>query len=119
MTQPIIYTKAPTNPCCSALNNFYSDKNASLTGPWAFAKTNTVYESPIKKHDLHVQNYFKDGTVGAGHQNNYLSCPSYNYKGNVMQPMPRGNGIKDACYNPPPQIQWYKYGMSLWTKRSK
>jgi hypothetical protein len=116
----MIYTKAPTNPCNSPLNTFYSDKSASLKGPWAFSKTNQVYEAPFRTHEGHIEK-FADDTQGRGMKNNYISCPKLDYgkEGSVLNPMPLGDGIKAACYHPTPQIQWYKFGSAIFTSRKK
>jgi len=102
MTQ---YTRAPTNPCCSALDAFRLDKTL-YQGPLGYTKTNSLYEAPFRIHDGHLQDLPPDQPGMMQPQRNQ-ACPGYPFK--VEGELPRGRS--DGCMgNPPPQIQWWKFG---------
>ncbi len=112
MTQ---YTKRPTNPCCSPLDVFRSDK-VLYDGPLGYTDTYNISREPFKTDLGQLQGLRPNAPGMMQPQRNQ---PLVQYQSDLfLKEMPRG-GVHDACFHPPPQIQWYKYGGTGYKARTK
>lgn len=102
MSNTPISTKAPTNPCCSALDPFRPSKRlqpfASYTG------APDVYNAPFKIYDGHLQDLPPDQPAMYQPEWN-KSCPEY--RSNLfLDQLPRDD-TPSECARPPSSV-WYE-----------